>query len=411
MDKKYTIALAHSFREQLADVVLDLPDFSVLNVDRFVSTNVREWKAIKMFGSFSSYLNFSSVTSIPIVSRIQKIFGLINFRIVFFDRRNVDIFFANGGFLFSRKPYITYIEKATQVFGYTAKNYNKCIGRWLLRNRLEDKKLKYVFFRTETAKKGFINTFKDDARIVRAIEKKGVYVYPPTFPARDNISLERFRNPEKVRFLFISSSFVLKGGAQMVRAFDALSHEMTSVELIIITKIGTIDQETLNVIRKNKKITLKEPMDRATLYTEYLLTSHCLVYPTFSDSFSMVINEAIGSFLPIITSDFFSIPERVRDSKNGFLFPSPYKNYNDEFVIFEEHFSDDENIIRRIYEDDREYRLRHIQKFLYEKMKILATDNDVLFRMAEASKEMYYERLDDIKIKKQVNAYFISAIS
>lgn len=412
MDKKYIIGLTHTFREQLADVILDLKNFLVYDPDKLVTTNVSEWNGIAMFDSFARYINFSSITKIPLVSRIQKILGLINIRYI--DRKKYissDVLFANGGFLISNKPYITYLEKATQIFGYTAKNYNKPIGRWLLRNRLKDDNLKFVFFRTETAKIGFINTFSDDAVVKDMIIKKGVSVYPPAFPAEGSESLERFKNPTVVRFLFVSSSFLLKGGVELINAFDRLSKELRDIELTIITKIGTIDDSTLKIIKNHKQIVLIEPMSRDVLYSEYFLKSHCFVYPTYSDSFSMVINEAIGSFLPVITSDFFSIPERIIDGENGFLFKSPFKNYDDRFVIYEEHFSDDVNIIKKIYDAGNSGSLKYVEDFLYRKMKLLATDKDALLKMAQKTKSIYYQKLDRIANRKSVENFFLRAIS
>ncbi len=411
MDKKHIIGLTHVFREQLADVVFGLKDFLVYDPDKSVTTNVSEWNSIAMFGSFSGYINFSSITKTPVISRIQKIFGLINIRYINSKKyTSADVLFANGGFLISNKPYITYLEKSTQIFGYTAKNYNKPIGKWLLRNRLNDKNLKFIFFRTETAKIGFINTFIDDPVIKDAIIKKGVSVYPPVFPAEGCESLERFINPTVVKFLFVSSSFLLKGGVEMVTAFDRLSKELKNIELTIITKIGTIDDSTLRVIKNNKQIVLIEPMPRNVLYAEYFLKSHCFVYPTYSDSFSMVINEAMGSFLPVITSDFFSIPERIVNEENGFLFKSPFKNYDSKFVIYEEHFSDDTSIIKKIYDAGNSGALKYVEDFLYEKMKILSIDNNVLQSMAESSKKYYYNQINAKEIKIRVNNYFLSAV-
>lgn len=408
MDKKYTIAFSHPIREQLAAVVTSLPDFVVDELSASsIKKNTAEWKSLKMFSNFNNYINFSSVSKISIQERIQKIFGLVNIKIY---RTEKDMVFSNGGFLITNKPYVIYMEKATQIFGYTAKNYNKPIGRLMLKNRLGDNNLKYVFFRTETAMSGFLNTFKNDDKIVNLIKQKGRFVYPPT-PKFIEPDLERFRNIDTFSFLFVSSAFILKGGKELVNAFNRLCEEFDNVELNLITKLGTIDDETLPKIVSNNKIKLHEPVNRKDLYVDFLIKSHCFVYPTYSDSFSMVINEAISMYLPIITSNFYSIPERVSDGVNGFLFESPFKNYDEKFVIFEEHFSDNNNIIREIYERSNDGKLKYVEDFLYEKMKYLLENKEKAFNLAEGSKRIYLEKMNSDLIIKNTNDLLLKSLS
>jgi glycosyltransferase involved in cell wall biosynthesis len=310
----------------------------------------------------------------------------------------------------TNKPYITYIEKSSALFGYTAKKYYTLIARSMLYISLRSPKLRYIFFRSHTALQGCLATYKKYPRIHRLLQEKSVYVYPSLASFATPPILERFKKPPITKFFFNSSSFILKGGYQLVRAFTELSETYKNIHLTLLTKESTIDKTSLQIIRSNSHITLIEPnFNPEELFEQFYCTHHCFVYPTYSDSFAMVINEAIAAHMPIITSDFFAIPERVHEGVNGFLFPSPYKNYTADFVIQEEHFGDNPLILQQIYEDSIAGNLDHIQKFLYEKMLLFVSDPSMLYRLAQGTQKVY----NDILLTNQQNIikYFNSSTS
>jgi glycosyltransferase involved in cell wall biosynthesis len=377
-----TVALAHPFREQLLTFLADKSRYQLLKGENRTVSNNQTWSG-EAFSSFEAYRNAWRDSAVPFLTRLQRRFGLINIR---WFHSDADLVLANGGFLLTNRPYIAYIEKATQLFGYAARNHRSWLARFLIRNRLEDSNLRTVVFRTETALNGFRATFADDAQIRRLIDEKGTWAYPvvQATPTR--------KTSRKVTFFFSSSSFILKGGEQLVDAFNRLSKERSDIKLIIVTKRTTIRPQYLERIKRNSAILLIEANLSLEESRRLLAKSDCLVYPTYSDSFSMVVNEAIVNGLPVISTDFFSIPERVYHGVNGLLVKTPFPNYTRSFVITAEHFTDD-CIIDRIVTAADNGTLIPIERFLYNALKRFSTDASFRRRLTQGALAMNLQRV------------------
>lgn len=395
MDKKYKIALSHPIREQLANVILNLNNFELDNKSKNkIKFNKKIWN-IK-----GNIPNFNILNKIRWF--LQKIW-VINLR---FFKTNADISFANNGFLFTNKPYIIYIEKATAIFWYSTKNYNNLLSKFLLKNRLKDKKLKKIFFRTKTAMIWFKNTFKKDKIISEILKEKSCFVYPPTTNP-EKINIERFKNINKIKVLFISSDFYLKWWKQILNSFKNI--RSTNIELTIISKKNKIEENDFKIIQDNLNINFIEAkLDRLSLYKDYINKSHIFLCPTFFDSFNMTINEAISSYLPIITSDFFSIPERIIDWYNWYTFQSPIKNYNNNFVITYEPWRDWKDVNTEIEYMQKKWDLNYIEKFLEDKIQYLLENPDKIYELAKRQKDFYEKHL--LINQKSIEKYFLNCI-
>lgn len=399
--KKIIIALSHQIREQLAEVVLCTKSFRLDTKSKLlIYTNKSSWKSKpkKKITLISKCIEYT-----------QKKLGLINFRIFF--SRDANMVFSNGGFLITNKPYIAYIEKPTQIFGYTAKSYEKPIGRFMLNFFLRQKNLKFVFFRTEAALSGMLHIPLLGKRTEAMIKQKGTVIYPPIRNPH-NTSTERFKNLRNIRFLFVTSAFYEKGGIELLNAFQRLRKRYGDrISLTIISRTNTMEDSDLRRIQSTAGITFSEPISRSKLYKQYYNTAHVFVYPTYSDSFSAVINEAISAYLPIISSDFFSIPERVIDQETGFLFNSPFKNYDQNMVIFEEHFTDDSSFPSDLPEKRSTGKLDYVEKFLEEKMAFFVENPKEIEVMAKKTKVLYENTFSGEKIATRIEDLFHQTVS
>lgn len=405
MDKKLKISFSHPIREQLAQIAIGLKDFELSFQSRaLIITNKNSWKVKSptVIEVFSKLLNIFKKT-------LQLKLGLINFK--FYRDAQADLYLANGGFLISDKPYVVYAEKSTQLYGYTGKNYNKFLSKKMLKFFLKDQNLKYIFFRTKTGRQGMANIPYFDKKIKKLLKEKSVSIYPPlSNPGK--VTLQRFRQKNKIiKFLFVSSIFYEKGGKELLNAFNKLSKEVNDVQLTIITKISKLSNEELTKIKSNKKIILLDAnFSRKELFLNFFNKAHIFIYPTYSDSFAAVINEAISSYLPIITSDFFSIPERVINGYNGFLFKSPFPNYDENMVIYKEHFTKNSFFPDVLFYKDNKIFLFNVENFLYSKMKLLATNKKLLHKMAKNSKKIYKKNMNPVKIREDINNLFLKAV-
>jgi glycosyltransferase involved in cell wall biosynthesis len=124
----------------------------------------------------------------------------------------------------------------------------------------------------------------------------------------------------------------------------------------------------------------------------------------------MAINEALSYGLPIISSDFFSIPERVTHGKTGFLFKSPFPNYTADKVIDVEH-ANDSDIFSLVFEATEKGELRRVEMFLYDSMKKLVEDRSLLRRMSKAVTVRYEREQSNSVMLKRYQRLFDEALS
>lgn len=410
MNKKYNIELSHPIRDMMGEVVFGLENFEVLEESKHKVIASRRISGNLGKKEKSAWDNGLKQRFFTLFSKLQKKIGIINFRI-YLGSKNAQVIFANGGFLITNRPYFTYIEKATQIYGYTAKNYNRVLSKLLLQFLLSRKNLKNIFFLTEAAYKGMLNIPFYNKKIKNLIREKGVVIYPP-IKNLGKPRIERFKEiKEKISFLYIASSLYGKGGPEMINAFAHFYKENKNIRLVLVINIESIKSADLKRIEEHGGIELHDYIfSREELFDKFYNRCHILCYPTYSDSFSAVINEAISAYMPIITSDFYSIPERVVDGYNGFLFPATFPNYDKNYVIYQEHFTDRTDLMDTVNVYQKDGKLKYAEDFLYEKMKILVHDRALLYRMASNSKKMYEEKLDPEKIRNKVNILLLKGI-
>lgn len=408
MKKKHIIKLAHPMREMLAEIVLGLDDFELADESKPMILSNRKKADIPGHSANAILDRLRSFVSRTIIL-VQRRIGLINFKIVL--RRDCDILVAHGGFLITNRPYVTYVEKATQLYGYTAKNYNKKLSLFMLRRFLRSNLLKSIFFLSRAAFDGMMNIEFFDDEIRGLIRSKGVVIYPPVGRSEE-ADVERFKDVnDGFRFLYISNNFYGKGGLELLHAFNRLWEKTRNTRLVIVTNVASIEESDLQDILKNSGIELHDFIfTREELFRKFFDTCHVLCYPTYSDSFSSVVNEAICSYLPIVTTDFYAIPERVVDGFNGFLCRSPFVNYSKDFVIHSEHFTDQPDFHEIIRSARGSGRLQYIEDFLYEKMKLFSVDTKILYQMALNSKRTYNEKVNSDVIRREINGIFSSVV-
>lgn len=406
-NKKYIIELSHPIREMLASIILDLDDFGI-DEESKKKILVNRKSENKQTGSIWS--GNSSRLLFFLLDKIQKKLGLVNFKF-YFAKKKSDLVFAHGGFLITDKPYVTYLEKATQIYGYTGKNYGKFLSKLMLRYFLKDKKLKKIFFLTQAAFEGMLNVPEFDRKMKEIIRTKSVVMYPP-LENLGNPNPERFKDTKgDMKFLYISNSFYGKGGKELLNAFLKLYQENRAIRLIIISNTKTIGKDDFETIKKNEKIEMYDYVfSPKELFDKFFNQCHVFCYATYSDSFSAVVNEAIAASLPIITSDFYSIPERVIEGYNGFLFKSPFRNYDNNFVIEKEHFTDIYDFYEIISKNQINGKLDYVTDFLFEKMKFFTENRTELQRMSLNCNSIYDEMLNVGKIRYNVNIIMLKAI-
>jgi glycosyltransferase involved in cell wall biosynthesis len=131
-----------------------------------------------------------------------------------------------------------------------------------------------------------------------------------------------------VTFLYVSTSFTLKGGRQLLRAFSNLVATGAAARLVCITRIPA----DIAIEFDNCHWLVVEPptLNRKELRERFFATADVFVLPTIQDSFGMVLLEALANRLPIISTNLYAIPEMVNDGQSGLLVSPPFRYFDNQ---------------------------------------------------------------------------------
>ena len=123
------------------------------------------------------------------------------------------------------------------------------------------------------------------------------------------------------RFLFVATQFEIKGGAALLSAFRRVQEQAPTTRLDIVSHVPAARRED---ITRCSGVTVHEAtFTREEIRDRFLRQSDVLVHPTYVDSFSMVVLEALSEGVAVIATDVYAIREMVHDGVNGVLLQPP----------------------------------------------------------------------------------------
>jgi glycosyltransferase involved in cell wall biosynthesis len=115
-----------------------------------------------------------------------------------------------------------------------------------------------------------------------------------------------------------------KGAFHLLEAYTRLEPELRSEVGLVLVGEETAKNELMKSVAKlyPGKVIFPGFTQRDQLAAFYAL-AEALVFPTLSDTWGLVVNEAMACGLPIIASDVAGcVADLVRDGENGFVIPS-----------------------------------------------------------------------------------------
>jgi glycosyltransferase involved in cell wall biosynthesis len=131
---------------------------------------------------------------------------------------------------------------------------------------------------------------------------------------RPGIAAKRHSGP--FRLLAVNRYFLEKGGLHALRVYDALKDRFD----VQITVISDAPEGVRRSYASDPNVRILPPhFSRPELMQQFYSQSDALLHLTFSDTFGFVILEAMSAGLPVVSTDMFSLPEVVNDSKTGFI--------------------------------------------------------------------------------------------
>ena len=187
---------------------------------------------------------------------------------------------------------------------------------FIKRLMLRDNFLKLIF-KSEAGAKTLDSYAKiTDKRILDKVE----VVYPCM--RKVDSSLIRY-NDRNINFMF-SGDFFLKGGANVVDAFERLQEKYNNISLQICSlpdlriKNEKLKNEYLERIKKNEQIKFGF-VNRKEMLDTILPDTDVFVSPTYQETFGFAILEASAYGIPVISTNYFAIPEIIQHEESGYL--------------------------------------------------------------------------------------------
>jgi len=214
--------------------------------------------------------------------------------------------------LLTRWPWVVDIEHGQPFVGTEFSRLNHSLTRSVILALIGSRRCRAILPWTETAARAFSATFHPPDHVQRKVT-----VVSPAIRSAARRRTDATR--QGCRLLFVANSpeynAYLKGGRELVLAFQALA---SSGEDVSLTIVGPAPASFIDWCRSTERITLTGPVPREHLDQLYQ-GADIYVMPSLSDTFGMVFLEAMAHGLPVVAVDRPYTKDIIRDGVNGAL--------------------------------------------------------------------------------------------
>ena len=166
--------------------------------------------------------------------------------------------------------------------------------------------------------------------------KKSIGNYLNTANFKDKIEVvypaihnpPKFKKPknDKIKILFVGHAFLAKGGLDLIESFKFLDKKY-DLEVNMVTKLP----EKYEKLKKIPNLNIYPLMPNEEVI-EMFKNSDIFCFPSFVDSFGIVLLEAKAYGAAPVTTNYFAMPELVEDKKTGLSIKLPEKIENYPFT-------------------------------------------------------------------------------
>jgi glycosyltransferase involved in cell wall biosynthesis len=146
------------------------------------------------------------------------------------------------------------------------------------------------------------------------------------YPAVRHVADELIQFGDGTNLLF-TGDFFRKGGVNVVDAFERVQRTYPTSTLTVCcdeaidfnTRDATLRAEYLQKLRSNKGIRLLGRVGRDELVHHILPKTDVYLLPTYVEAFGFAILEAMAFGIPVVSTNYFAIPEMIEHGVSGFL--------------------------------------------------------------------------------------------
>jgi len=366
----------------------------------------KEESTKKLYQRITTFENETNRKKTGFVSWIRRIVGIPNFRLKFFS--NGELVFTYGCLLFTNKPYCVYIENGISIYKYDSVIAKNPIAKAITSFLIKRKQCKKLIFMSETAQKSFLSSVKYSKKTIAAIKSKSAQCYPLIMRKSDP-SAKKFSGQIKLLF---TGTFYMKGGIEVVNAFEKLKKKYPNFSLTIITQIQALAKKDLERIKNIEGIDIFNAKFNIDQMNEFYRTHDIFILPSYRDSFGMILVEVMSLGMPVIATDQYATSEMITNGYNGFLYPNhPLKDYDPEtFKIFGKYYQP-KDFYSKLFKLQKEGKMKTIESFLYDSAEKFIIDPELLGKFSNNSLEMYDKKFHYNLISNRIESIFKDALS
>lgn len=339
------------------------------------------------------------------IIRLRRLIGVPNIRIKLTNKG--DVLFTYGCFLFSNRPFITYLETGLAPFNYDVGIAKNPIARFIVALSLLSPQCKQLVFMSEASRRSFLASVSYPKWVKNIANRKSQVIYPLV----DTSAAEPKVWSGELKLLF-AGLFYMKGGMELAHAFENIRKKNSNVSLTIITVLRMIRDDDLRYLESIPGLILID----ATLNEQEMRQKYrehdIFVLPTFREGFGLVLIEALAHGMPIIVTDQYATAEMVIDGENGFVyFNHPLKDYDPAtFRMLGKYYSP-ADFYTDLFRYQKDGTLKPVESFIESSVEQFLKDPHLLERFSKASVDLYRQKFEAEKISDQIESVFLGALS
>lgn len=267
-------------------------------------------KGVAFSGMRKTKQSLSIYSSLSNIKRrsLMRMQSFLKIPRVTFIKTDADLIHSSRGILImNEKPWVMDIEHVLSFVGHNQNTLNSAYCQNIIKKFLNSSYCKKIMPHSNAARTSILSIFKQK-NIVKKIET----MYPAIKPEKG----KQRKDNDFINLLFVGLHFYDKGGKEVLDAFNILRRKYD----VKLTVRSNVDKK---IITENKYVTFfPQTIPRKKLLDIYS-SSDIFIFPTYIDTFGLVLLDSMANLLPIVASDVFSIPEIVENGTNGFLVHSP----------------------------------------------------------------------------------------
>lgn len=394
---KYRVVLFQSYLRQF---VLNFG--KILKQGEFISKSTPPTRTLyNILPSFEKEIERMKTTNWR--CRLRRLLGIPNVRIRY--EKEGDILFTYGTLLITNKPYCVYLETGLSFYNYDLGIGRHPIARLIVSLLAMHANCHKIIFLSEAAKKSFFSSLWYPKFVQQRLEKKMTVIYP--LPLIETTPHPPKTFPGTLKILSVGM-FYMKGGIELVKAFERLQQQYPNIELTIITPLHTVKQTDIDWVKSIPHIRLQDAVLGAEEMRALYRDHHVFCLPTYRDGFGLVLIEAVAHGMPLIITDQYATSEMVDEGKNGFVFRHhPLLDYIPETYQILGKYYNPKFFYNDLFRLQKEGKFKPVEDFLYQSIEQFILNQKLLETFSRHSLELYRKKFHPDVLSQQLETIFL----